>query len=72
MLYDNTWARELYSPGDSNCTGPQGYQVCPVRLPRDWPRLWAKRASLVRPSIQRLQRTCDRTTAAVWVVTRRR
>ena len=27
MLYDNTWGRELYAPGDSNCTGPSGYQV---------------------------------------------
>ena len=47
MLYDNTWDRELYPPGDSNCTGTQGYQVCPARaflslLPTCWPgaHLW--------------------------------
>ncbi len=27
LLYDNTYDRSLYAPGNSNCTGPSGYQV---------------------------------------------
>ena len=27
LLYDNTYDRSLYAPGNSNCTGPSGYRV---------------------------------------------
>ncbi len=58
MLYDNTYARELYAPGDSNCTGPRGYQVCPARPSNEWPRLLAWPASPVNLIVWRLQSTC--------------
>ena len=27
ILYDDTYDRSLYPPGDKNCSGPSGYQV---------------------------------------------